>query len=241
MMFEPFKVGAHNSHYEGAYDARELTWLQVCAVEKARNVGTLLGGRPVASVLEVGCGSGVVLAEVAKLGIGSHHVGIDMVDPRAHPAPGTDALELLAYDGEHLPYEDDSFDLVIASHVVEHVPDPRGFLREVARVCKGWVYLEVPCELNVRASRAALQKTLEIGHINAYTPEAFGLTVQTSGLAIIDSELLDHTREVLSFGGSALKGRVKKLLRGGLLGLSPRWASRVFTYHFGVLCVPEES
>lgn len=46
-------------------------------------------------------------------------------------------------DGEHLPFEDKSFDYVICNHVLEHVDNPEAFLKEQFRVAKGG-YLETP-------------------------------------------------------------------------------------------------
>ncbi len=48
------------------------------------------------------------------------------------------------YDGEKFPFEDSQFDYVICSHVIEHVPDPEKFLKEVFRVGSGRGYLEYP-------------------------------------------------------------------------------------------------
>jgi len=235
----PFIVSPHNAHFEGEYSATEHEWLRVCAVDKASNLASLLGARSFDSVLEVGCGTGAVLAAVARLGVGTRHVGVDMVDPSVHLDDRARAFDIQAYDGVRAPFEDASFDLVYSSHVIEHVPNPRGLLAEIRRVARGSIYLEVPCELHVRATRDALQRTLDIGHINAYTPESFKLLVQTSGLRMLDSRLFDHSLDVQAFRISRLKGQLKKAIRGTLLKASPQWASRTFTYHFGVLCEPE--
>jgi SAM-dependent methyltransferase len=235
---QPFSVRPHNAHYEGEYSDAELAWRRVCAIDKARNLKTLLGARPVASVLEVGCGTGAVLAAVARAGVGTRHVGVDMADPTVHLDDEARTLDIQPYDGARLPFADASFDLVYCSHVIEHVPDPRGLLAEIRRVARSVIYLEVPCELHVRATRDSLQRTLDIGHINAYTPESFSLLVQTSQLELLDSQLFDHSVEVHAFGGSRLKGQVKKAIRSTLLAFSPQWAGRTFTYHFGVLCRP---
>ncbi len=48
------------------------------------------------------------------------------------------------YDGSKFPFGDNQFDYVICSHVVEHVADPSGFLKEVFRVGTGRGYLEHP-------------------------------------------------------------------------------------------------
>lgn len=234
--FPLFNVPAHNACYEGEYPAREYEWLTVCAKDKARNLDSLLAGRPVGKVLEVGCGSGAVLAEVIARGVGRMHKGVDMADPTLHRAPQAVGLDIGVYDGTRLPFEDRSFDLAYSSHVIEHVPEPRAFVQEVARVSAKWVYFEVPCELHLRANTAALQRTLDIGHINAYTPESFVLMLQTAGMNVIDVQLFDHSAEVQGFFSSPAKGRAKRLVRSSLLAAAPKLATRVFTYHVSVLC-----
>ncbi len=235
-----FRVGAHNAHYEGAYDDRMLRWRQLGAADKAANIATMLGNSAssINSVLEVGCGTGDVLAQVAHIGIGTSHRGVDVTDAADHlGAQASAAGHLLdIYDGVRLPYDDNSFDLVYASHVLEHVPDERGFLSEVARVAKRAIYLEVPCELNIRTSAANMQATLDIGHINAYTPESFALTLMTSGLAVDAMQLFDFSRDIHHFHGGGVSASIKMAMRRSLLKLSPRFASRIFTYHCGAMC-----
>jgi SAM-dependent methyltransferase len=48
------------------------------------------------------------------------------------------------YNGDIFPYPDKYFDYVIASHVIEHVPNPKKFLQEIFRVGGGRGYLEFP-------------------------------------------------------------------------------------------------
>jgi SAM-dependent methyltransferase len=232
---QPFRVPPLNAHYEGAYDSRALAWRRLGAAEKARNLRRLLGpGRP-ESVLEVGCGTGALLATLASAGCGSRHVGVDVADPATHTDPLAAALDLRAYDGHTLPFGDHSFDLVVASHVIEHVPEPRRLLAEMVRVARRWIYVEVPCELHLRTSRRALQQTLDIGHINAYTPESFELLLASSGLAVQHLAVFDHSLALHRFNNRLPSALLKRGLRGGLLALSPRLASRVFTYHCGAL------
>lgn len=56
---------------------------------------------------------------------------------------------LVVADGMRLPFADNTFDYVIASHIFEHMDDPAGFAREIARVGKAG-YIEVPSALSER-------------------------------------------------------------------------------------------
>jgi SAM-dependent methyltransferase len=46
--------------------------------------------------------------------------------------------------GHELPLDEDSYDFVLASHVIEHIPDPIAALKEWARVARRYIVLVVP-------------------------------------------------------------------------------------------------
>jgi len=54
-----------------------------------------------------------------------------------------DRQQFISADGESLPFDDNHFDYVICSHVMEHVPDPAKFMTELSRVGKRG-YIEIP-------------------------------------------------------------------------------------------------
>jgi len=235
MHVRKYDISPHNAHYSGAYSHSALEWRRLGAVDKTNNLQSLLGGRDVSDVLEVGCGTGAVLAEVMRRGIGQRHIGIDVADPHEHVDQKAADLDLRSYDGHRLPFDDNSFDLVYASHVLEHVPDPRGFLTELARVCSKYLYVEVPCEMTLRSRPVAIQTALKIGHINAYTPDYFMVLLQSAGLDVIDLKVFDHSLDVHSFGTSRWKGRMVQTIRQSLLQVSPSVAAKIFCYHSGAL------
>jgi SAM-dependent methyltransferase len=235
MALTSFTVPQYNAHYEGQYDDRALQWRRVGAADKTANILRLLGGKKPTSLLEVGCGTGAVLASLAAHGLGSRHTGVDLADPSSHTDPQAKRLDLRVFDGNTLPFGNGEFEFVYASHVVEHVPEPRKMLAEMRRVASKFIYLEVPCELHLRTNRRALQQSLNIGHINAYTPESFQLLLETSGLPVSKMQVFDHSYALHRIGSGPVKAAVKAALRGGLLSLSPTLASRVFTYHCGAL------
>ncbi|MGN1290035.1 MAG: class I SAM-dependent methyltransferase [Bradyrhizobium sp.] len=236
-----FSVGQHNAHYEGVYSAQERDWRRVCAVDKADHIAGLLGAAAasVGNVLEVGCGTGAVLARLSAIGIGRNFTGIDVIAPATNleiDGAATAPFRWSSYDGATIPFADGSFDLVYASHVLEHVPEPRALLYELARVARTFIYIEVPCELHARTNRRALQSTLDIGHINFYTPDTFRLLLETAGLHVTCFGTYDHSLPVHAFHSSRMKGLAKSIVRKSLLSVSPAFATRLATYHCGALC-----
>lgn len=245
-MSTDFQIGRHNAHYEGLYSAREREWRRICAIDKAGHIADLLAdvAAGVDGVLEVGCGTGAVLARLSTLQVGKQFTGIDLVDPSPNleaNGAATEALRFSAYDGEVVPFPDGAFDLVYASHVLEHVPDERRFLSELARTSRRFVYVEVPCELHARTNHRALQSTVDIGHINFYTPDTFRLVLQTAGLRVLKLGVYDHSLAVHAFHGSRMSGVTKSIIRKSLLAASPDMAVRLATFHCGALCEPYTS
>jgi ubiquinone/menaquinone biosynthesis C-methylase UbiE len=94
-------------------------------------------------VLEVGFGPGVVLQRLAKLAAAGHVAGIDqsreMVEQaRARNATAVQSgfLELRLGSVESLPFDDDSFDKMLAINSMQAWPDAAAGLREIHRVMK---------------------------------------------------------------------------------------------------------
>jgi ubiquinone/menaquinone biosynthesis C-methylase UbiE len=236
-----FKVPDLNELYSRTYDESMNRWRQLGAIDKARNLSQITGDvpKPLCRVLEVGCGNGAVLRELAAEGFGSDLVGIEIGKTRSKEEKtriNGAALHIHGYDGARIPYDDCSFDLVYATHVLEHVLDERGFLSELRRVSRAQVYLEVPCELGLRASRRSLQKTLDIGHINSYTPESFALTIETCGLIVRQLKVFDHSFALYRFAAPRWKAVVKLAVRRTLLSANATLASRILAYHCGAVC-----
>jgi SAM-dependent methyltransferase len=90
-------------------------------------------------VLDVGCGAGTDLVRFAKGG--AIVTGVDISSSaiqlaRTNFAHHGLAADLREADGEHLPFADDTFDLVYAHGVVQYTPDGRALVEECRRVLK---------------------------------------------------------------------------------------------------------
>jgi 2-polyprenyl-3-methyl-5-hydroxy-6-metoxy-1,4-benzoquinol methylase len=133
------------------------------------------------SVLDVGCGEGVLTAEWAqRLGDG-RIVGIDLDDPKLRAeweSRRRPNLEFRAEEATSLSFGDDEFDMATAIEVLEHVPEPEATLAEMARVARGHLLVSVPREPLWRAlnvARGAYWRSLgnTPGHVNHWSKLAF--------------------------------------------------------------------
>jgi SAM-dependent methyltransferase len=93
-------------------------------------------------ILDVGCGPGTITIDFARLASAGSVVGMDrseVVITEARSAAeqaGVTNLELDVGDVYSLDYEADTFDVVHAHQVLQHLSDPIAALREMGRVCK---------------------------------------------------------------------------------------------------------
>ena len=101
-----------------------------------------------ASVLDVGCWDASFRRKADEWGRRDLvHSGVDRETPPGVLPPGFD-FRMVALDREALPFGDETFDAVVQSHVLEHVPDPVRLIGEGLRVLKpgGLLYVETPSE-----------------------------------------------------------------------------------------------
>lgn len=94
---------------------------------------------PGARLLEVGCGMGTDLLQFARGG--AICTGMDLTPrsiaiTRHRFALYGERADFLIGDGERLPFENDSLDVVYSNGVLHHTPDTAGAIREVHRVLK---------------------------------------------------------------------------------------------------------
>ncbi len=94
-----------------------------------------MGGR----IVEVGCGTGGLLAAGARLGLAIEGVDIAsrwLVVARRRLDDEGLSVPMVAASAERLPYPDGSVDAIVADSLLEHLDDPSAAVREWARVLK---------------------------------------------------------------------------------------------------------
>jgi ubiquinone/menaquinone biosynthesis C-methylase UbiE len=133
-----------------------------------------------ASLLDVGCGEGVLTHQWAQR-IDGRVVGIDLDDPQLHEEwKGRQCpnLEYMVMRAENLPFADNEFDVATAIEVLEHVPDPEHTVSEMARVASGHLLVSVPREplwRGLNMARGAYLRDLgnTPGHLNHWSKRGF--------------------------------------------------------------------
>ncbi len=133
------------------------------------------------SVLDVGCGEGVLVHRWAQRLGERRVVGIDLEEESIQAgwaerqAPN---LEYRVMEAQNLPFATGEFDLVTAIEVLEHVPDPVHTVSEMARCAERHLLVSVPREplwrmLNM--ARGAYWRELgnTPGHLNHWSRRSF--------------------------------------------------------------------
>ncbi|MDQ3492951.1 MAG: class I SAM-dependent methyltransferase [Chloroflexota bacterium] len=144
------------------------------------------------SLLDVGCGEGVLTHEWAVRLRDRRVVGIDLDDPQLHAqwegrrAPNLDYRVMKA---QELPFADGEFDCATAIEVLEHVPDAAHTVAEMARVAQRHLLVSVPREpmwrmLNM--ARGAYLKELgnTPGHVNHWSKRSFVKLLSRHGTVV---------------------------------------------------------
>ena len=94
-------------------------------------------------VLDVGAGDGVISGPIWKMGNDVISIELPTIAAIAHRCG---VPSVVAGDAEHLTFASNSFDVVIASEVVEHLWNPHNFFDEAYRVLRadGYLIIETP-------------------------------------------------------------------------------------------------
>ncbi|PLW93286.1 MAG: hypothetical protein C0592_06605 [Marinilabiliales bacterium] len=189
----PFQPERHKKLSHGVipgfrnYDLWFERYRSAVEVMKAKNVI-----KPGDEVLDVGCGEGFFKIFFDALYDGElKWNGVEVWKSRAAFCRhiGYTNVDEVDLEKGKLPYEDETFDVLIASHVIEHLPNPDEILREFARVLKkgGVMLVATPTKLPVIAhigawihnmnkrNRGETQQAFTAGKLKRFTLKALGL------------------------------------------------------------------
>lgn len=154
---------------------------------------SLLGRCEFGSVLEVGCGEGLLLRTTEDQFLGKDVTAVD-IDPDAVALAKQNApfADIRVADACSLPFADNQFDLVLCCEMLEHLQNPHKALSEIARVSRMYAILSVPNEplwriLNLLRGAYVTALGNTPAHVNHWSSKRFA-TFVSSHFDIVTSE-----------------------------------------------------
>lgn len=198
---QPITISTNlQSGYDEQYTDVLSKWRELGAKYKARHIVDLCAQLNIRSALEVGAGEGSILKYLDEwdfceslYAVEISRSGIDFIKKRNIAR----VRDIQQFDGYSLPYANDQFDLVVLSHVIEHVEFPRLLLREIRRVSK-YQIIEIPCDFAFDVDQH-VDHFLSYGHINIYIPVLLRFLLKTEGFAILGDKLSLWPRDVIEY------------------------------------------
>ncbi|GGM86420.1 hypothetical protein GCM10010967_18360 [Dyadobacter beijingensis] len=214
--------------YSAQYDENMVEWRNTGAKFKAKNIVALSKHISFKNVLEVGAGEGSILNWLAQWDfcndlncVEISESGIERIKSKNIP----NLHDILLFDGYKIPYPDNHFDLVICSHVLEHVEHERMLLREIKRVSKYQIF-EVPIDFSFYVDRK-LKHFLSYGHINIYTPSLFRF--------LLKSENFEVEKDICHlYDDAVLKMQFRNNAKGYYVTKFKHALLRLFPYFLGI-------
>jgi SAM-dependent methyltransferase len=225
--------------YTDYYADPQNTFLkrEISAVQTLDVMTKVIGTRVFDKLLDVGAGDGNVLSQLHARRMAREYYAVEI------SASGIEAIkarqlpllsDVQLFDGYTLPYPDKSFDIAIAVHVLEHVEHERWFLREMSRVSRH-VYVEVPLEHGFGIHRA-IESGKKYGHINFYTRATLRSLLESSGLNVVDCNVVAPSLQYEQHLSGPMKGWIKNSIRRSALTAAPSLAPWFITYNGYALC-----
>ncbi len=162
-------------------------------------------------MLDLGCGSGELLARMRALGW--HTEGID-VDPIAAEAARRHGFKVRVGSLHEQGFPGASFDAIVMSHVIEHVHHPRELLKEVRRILKPGRRLVIATpnarSLGHRLLRSRWPFLDPPRHLQIFTPQALEALVRAAGFddVRVCTEIRTAAAMLPHIGKSRIAGRV---------------------------------
>jgi ubiquinone/menaquinone biosynthesis C-methylase UbiE len=172
VLYHDWEAATYDEKWSISYDER--------CIDYARDRFSHVAGDdgwPYATALELGCGTGFFLLNLKQAGVlDEGHVtdlSPGMVQVAVRNAQGLGfEVEGRVADAESIPYDDDTFDLVVGHAVLHHIPDLDLAMREVMRVLKPggrFVFAGEPTEkgdwVARRLSRATWWAAKKVTHL----------------------------------------------------------------------------
>ncbi len=200
--------------------ARKILPQRIAAYER-------LLGRPLKSIIEVGCATGAYARAYDELGIA--YTGVEFEREIAQKARERTQMNIIHANFMDLSFTQ-NFDVFFCSQVLEHVPNPADFLARAASICgDGLIHVDVPNHNGLTSQIRKLIHPTEYGfiqpphHMIAYNPKALAKLYARCGLKTIQCAALPNDDAIWGqlivspSGANKIIYRIANLLNAGSL------------------------
>lgn len=138
------------------------------------------------SILDAGCGDGVLTHLIENSDLDTEVVGLDITSSKVKNAvEKTRDVEYVIGDARNLPFEDNSFDLVVCTEVLEHIDVYEIALDELVRISSDDIIITVPNAFSWKLLKYIAKyrfwgiyniiKSLKVGYYDDYADYYWGL------------------------------------------------------------------
>jgi SAM-dependent methyltransferase len=169
---------------------------------------------PPRTFLDVGCATGMLVAEMKARGWDAS--GVDLCRESAEYGERVRGVRIFIGTLEEAHFPGDAFSTAHFSHLIEHVPDPRGFLREIRRILRpgGYALVTTP---NIDGLQARLfrerWRSAIADHLTLFSRRTLSRLLAESGFTVLKS---------VTWGGLAA-GTAPPFIKGPVDRLAKRW------------------
>ncbi|AKN17723.1 class I SAM-dependent methyltransferase [Mycobacterium haemophilum] len=168
VLYHDWEAENYDEKWSISYDQRCIDYARHCF--DAIVPDEVLAELPYDRALELGCGTGFFLLNLIQSGVARRGSVTDLSPGMVKVATRNGQSLGLNIDGrvadaEGIPYDDNTFDLVVGHAVLHHIPDVELSLREVLRVLKPggrFVFAGEPTNVGNRYARALADLTWKV-------------------------------------------------------------------------------
>lgn len=223
------KVSSNDLYTSGVYVENNPTMDIADAKWKVDIIYRLLQKNHIvaSTVIEIGCGAGENLVELAKRDDTINKLAGYDISPQAIELASRKSTDKIGFFNKDLIIDENiTTDLMMAIDVVEHIDDYYGFLRKLKNKSKYFVF-HIPLDLSCRTvmkPHVLLQQRQSVGHIHYYTKEMVEWALNDTGYQVLDwayTKPVVDTRPADSF-----KRSVKKTLRNLSFAINKDWSAK---------------
>ncbi len=180
--------------WAGNFDRK--SWRRDFLRNAQTTVISLLDVKPGINFLDVGCGTGWAVGEVAQRAQGKGvFYGVDlspkMIEKAKENFSGRQNIHFLQADVESIPLDSESFDIIICTNSFHHYPRPDRAVAEMWRLLKrgGKLFILDPTADGwIRKVWDKIARRIEREHVKMYSTKEFQQMFRAAGLQYIDSE-----------------------------------------------------